>query len=146
MIKVKAKDRVNINFFLIMGLMVLGILLIRYIVVTHDYVSVDATVVQVGVDTSSHGNPHLSAGSSFKYVIYSYKVEGKTYTARQQIMFTSHYKSGMQKRIKCNPENPEKIYNALFVKACLFMMVFLALFMFGVSKARKSSYKSNQYD
>lgn len=146
MIKVKAKGKVNINFFLIVGILVLGILLIRYIVVTHDYVSVDATVVQVGVDTSSHGNPHLSASSSFKYVTYSYKVRGKMYTANQQIMFTSHYKSGMQKRIKYNPESPGEIYNTLFVKVCLFMMAFLALFMFGVSKAQKYSYKGNQYD
>ena len=71
MIKVKAK--VNINVFLIIGIIVLAIILIRYNVVTHNYVSVDATVVQVTADRSSISAPHLSAASSFNYVTYVYK-------------------------------------------------------------------------
>lgn len=123
---------------LIIALAILSIILVRYLIVTRNYVSLNATIKEITIDTDTQNDPSANSSTTRNYVTYAYQVKGKDYTADQQILFTSGYKIGMEKKIKYNPEKPEEIFNTLLVKVCLSSMGFIALFMFGLSKSKKA--------
>ena len=114
----------------IVAAIVMGILLVRYQIVTAKYQKTEA-VIQSG-STTSHLNRSDNTYSYLHRVVYTYTIEGKEYSTSQQVFRFRQKDIGKKVTIRYDGKDPQKLYSRFYAGSLLGLCLFFALFGVGL--------------
>lgn len=110
----------------IAGFLILGGIFLNYQRQLKSYVKTEAIFEGI---IKEYGQTEETALTLFPYAVYSYSYEGKDYTGKRQLLFSTGKPKGKQEIILINPELPETIEDTLFQKFLLFGIAGCLLFL-----------------